>query len=124
MGTDGERTFSETDSSRAWELFVSSAYDPRKFEAMLHRGLANFEEDLDISAPKIVGRCLESAGQEAVTILEEAQSPASKQGLRERTDQAVQLGIFGAPFFVVDRELFWGNDRLESALEWCAERAA
>lgn len=84
---------------------------------------ANFEEDLDISAREIVERCLESAGQEAATILEEAQSPASKQGLRTQTEQAVGLGIFGAPSFVVDRELFWGNDRLESALDWCAERA-
>ena len=101
--------------------FSDAPWLPRFVRAVYR---ANFAEDLDISAPQIVGRCLESAGQEAVTILEEAQSSASKQGLRERTDQAVQLGIFGAPFFVVDRELFWGNDRLESALEWCAERAA
>jgi 2-hydroxychromene-2-carboxylate isomerase len=30
----------------------------------------------------------------------------------------VRLEIFGAPSFVVDGELFWGNDRLEDALTW------
>jgi 2-hydroxychromene-2-carboxylate isomerase len=38
--------------------------------------------------------------------------------LRENSDRAVQLGIFGAPSVVASGELFWGNDRLEAALEW------
>ncbi len=101
--------------------FSDSPWLPRFVRAVYR---ANFEEDLDISAREIVERCLESAGQEAATILEEAQSPASKQGLRTQTEQAVGLGIFGAPSFVVDRELFWGNDRRASALSWCAEHAA
>jgi 2-hydroxychromene-2-carboxylate isomerase len=39
-----------------------------------------------------------------------------KQQLRTQTDQARALGIFGAPSFVVGRELFWGNDRLGDAI--------
>ena len=62
-------------------------------------------------------------GQDAAAILKEAQSEQSKAMLRTQTDEARQLGIFGAPSFVVDRELFWGNDRLESALSWRAEHA-
>jgi 2-hydroxychromene-2-carboxylate isomerase len=31
-------------------------------------------------------------------------------------DPAIALGIFGAPTFIVSNELFWGNDRLETAL--------
>jgi 2-hydroxychromene-2-carboxylate isomerase len=39
--------------------------------------------------------------------------------LRQQTDEAQRLGIFGAPTFVTaDGELFWGNDRLERALQW------
>jgi len=38
--------------------------------------------------------------------------------LRDQTRRAIELGIFGAPSFVVDEELFWGNDRLEDALAW------
>jgi 2-hydroxychromene-2-carboxylate isomerase len=29
------------------------------------------------------------------------------------------LGIFGSPTFAIGTEIFWGDDRLENALEWC-----
>jgi 2-hydroxychromene-2-carboxylate isomerase len=38
--------------------------------------------------------------------------------LRAQNDEAVALGLFGAPSFTVRDELFWGNDRLEAALAW------
>ena len=53
-----------------------------------------------------------------------AEVPAAKDELRSRTDEAAHLGIFGAPSFVADNELFWGNDRLEAAVAWCATQAA
>jgi len=34
------------------------------------------------------------------------------------TGIARELGIFGSPTFVVGRELFWGDDRLEDAISW------
>jgi 2-hydroxychromene-2-carboxylate isomerase len=34
------------------------------------------------------------------------------------TDAARALGIFGSPTFTVDREVFWGDDRLEDAINW------
>ena len=36
----------------------------------------------------------------------------------EETGLARELGIFGSPTFVVGRELFWGDDRLEDAISW------
>jgi 2-hydroxychromene-2-carboxylate isomerase len=54
-------------------------------------------------------------------VLVAAQAEANKAHLREWTDEAQRLGIFGAPSFVTpDGELFWGNDRLERALQWAA----
>ncbi|MDA0276487.1 MAG: DsbA family protein, partial [Proteobacteria bacterium] len=47
-----------------------------------------------------------------------AEAPEAKAKLRLQTERAQALGIFGAPSFVVGDELFWGNDRLEAALEW------
>jgi 2-hydroxychromene-2-carboxylate isomerase len=35
------------------------------------------------------------------------------------TDVARELGIFSSPTFTVGRELFWGDDRLEDAIDWC-----
>lgn len=36
--------------------------------------------------------------------------PRVKEALRQNTDEAVQAGVFGVPTFVVEGELFWGND--------------
>ncbi len=39
--------------------------------------------------------------------------------LRTETEEARRLGIFGAPTCIVEGgELFWGNDRIEQALDW------
>ena len=85
---------------------------------------ANFAEDRDISAPDIVARCLADAGQDPADLLERAHSPESKALLRARSEEAIRLGIFGAPSFVVGSELFWGHDRLGDALGWAVEHAA
>lgn len=44
------------------------------------------------------------------------------QALRARIHQAEARGLFGAPSFWVAGELFWGNDRLEEAVEWAVRR--
>jgi len=85
---------------------------------------ANFEEDRDIAAPEVVGTCLAAAGQEAGPLLEAAGSADAKRRLRKQTEAALELGVFGAPTFVVGKELFWGNDRLKDALEWAVGRGA
>jgi 2-hydroxychromene-2-carboxylate isomerase len=54
---------------------------------------------------------LGAAGHDASAIL--ARLDEVKDDLRRRTDQAIALGIFGAPAFVVGGELFWGQDRIE-----------
>ena len=83
---------------------------------------ANFAEDLDISDPCVISKCLEILDLQPKEILKEAQSPISKEQLREQTLEASQLGIFGAPSFIIGTELFWGNDRLEDALHWAVEQ--
>ena len=58
---------------------------------------------------------------DAAVPLSAAQSEGAKNALRTQTEEAQRLGLFGAPTFVTaDRELFWGNDRLEQAIEWAA----
>ncbi|MGE0211518.1 MAG: 2-hydroxychromene-2-carboxylate isomerase [Parvibaculaceae bacterium] len=57
--------------------------------------------------------------------LREAQSEGVKQKLREQTDEAQRRSVFGAPTFLTqDGELFWGNDRLESAVAWAARQGS
>ncbi len=65
-----------------------------------------------------MGALFESLGEPAAAWLERAQSAETKERLRRSTEEAQRLGIFGAPTFVGGTEVFWGNDRLEDALEW------
>jgi 2-hydroxychromene-2-carboxylate isomerase len=80
---------------------------------------ANFADDRDIGDAAVVGNVLQSLGLPAAAILEAAHGLENKDRLRGQTEEAVRLGIFGAPSFVVGAELFWGNDRLEQAVAWC-----
>jgi 2-hydroxychromene-2-carboxylate isomerase len=85
---------------------------------------AEFGEGRDISKPENVAAVLTALGQDADAVMAEAQSDAIKARLRAQTEQAQRAGVFGAPSFTsADGELFWGNDRLEAALEWAASAA-
>ncbi len=63
---------------------------------------------------------LTSLGQDPVAIKARAQTPEGKEALKQQTEVAKSLKIFGAPSFVAAGELFWGDDRLEEAIEWAA----
>lgn len=82
---------------------------------------AEFAHGADIADPKVIGKVLQSLGEDAAKIFEKVNTQPVKDLLREQTEAAQQLKVFGAPAFVTGGgELFWGNDRLEMALEWAA----
>jgi 2-hydroxychromene-2-carboxylate isomerase len=83
---------------------------------------ANFAEDREIGDPAELRSILDSLGQSGAQLIDQAQALENKVRLREQTRRARELGIFGAPSFVVVAELFWGNDRLEDALAWAGSR--
>lgn len=80
---------------------------------------AQFGDGADIFSDAVLQGCLRQAGLDEALRLR-AQSPAIKSALRAQTDAAIAAGIFGAPSFVSGPELFWGDDRLEQALEHAA----
>ncbi|MAB13853.1 2-hydroxychromene-2-carboxylate isomerase [Parvibaculum sp.] len=80
--------------------------------------LANFAGQRDISGEDVLARILVALEVEPQPVLEKAGSDEVKAALKAQTDEAIAKGIFGAPSFTVGDELFWGNDRLEQALEW------
>ncbi|SDR23647.1 2-hydroxychromene-2-carboxylate isomerase [Paraburkholderia fungorum] len=79
----------------------------------------NFADDRDIGSIEVVTEALEELGLPAQQIIADAQSDANKLRLREQTAAAAARGIFGAPTFFVGDEMFWGNDRLDDALDYC-----
>lgn len=81
---------------------------------------ANFVDDQDTQGAAVVGELLAALGQAPERWLAQAGAADVKERLRASTDEARQRGIFGAPSFVVGGELFWGDDRLEQALDMAA----
>ena len=61
---------------------------------------------------------LRDIGQEPEPVLALANAPETMAALVAETHAARGLGIFGSPTFVIDGELFWGDDRLEDAVSW------
>ena len=78
----------------------------------------HFVEDKVMGEVANITEVLTSMGKDQEQVITAAQRPENKEGLRQQTKNAANLGIFGSPSFVVGDELFWGDDRLEDALEW------
>jgi 2-hydroxychromene-2-carboxylate isomerase len=69
--------------------------------------------------PKQTRDLLDSLGKDVESVMSRADSDDIRSRLTSETDAARNLGIFGSPTFAVDGEIFWGDDRLENALDWC-----
>jgi len=83
---------------------------------------AQFSEGKNISEEAVLAAALKEAGSEPNVAMPLARSEEVKGRLRAEIEYAKSIGIFGAPFFVAgDGELFWGDDRLEEALEWAQD---
>lgn len=79
----------------------------------------------DIGEREIIRQVLAGLGHFCDDVIAAAEAQANKDRLRAQTERARLAGVFGAPTFVTaDGELFWGNDRLEMALEHAKEVAA
>ncbi|ETR77931.1 DSBA oxidoreductase [Afipia sp. P52-10] len=84
---------------------------------------AEFAHGHDIGKPETIVAVLHDLGLPPDPILGQAHSEPIKARLRQQTDAASALHIFGAPTFSTgDGEIFWGNDRLEQALQWAQRR--
>lgn len=80
----------------------------------------NFVDDRGIDDIVVVSEVLAALGLDASAVTTAAQSDQNKLAMREQGDEAVRRRIFGAPMFFAGAEMFWGNDRLEDALQWTA----
>jgi 2-hydroxychromene-2-carboxylate isomerase len=99
---------------------VARAHAEQDWIGAFVRGIyrANFAEDREISDPQVVSAVLQGLQLDPEPILAAANSETNKAALKAQTERAIQMGLFGAPSFTVGDELFWGNDRLEQALEF------
>lgn len=81
---------------------------------------AYFVEDRNINDAAVLGELAAELGIDQAGLLAAIQDPAIKDKLKAHVDAAIARGVFGAPFFFVDGEPFWGHDRLPQIERWLA----
>ena len=79
---------------------------------------AYFVDGRNISEPDVVADVAAEAGADRDALLAGIQEPAVKDRLKEVTGAAIERGVFGSPFFLVDGEPFWGHDRMDEVDRW------
>ncbi|MEO0568685.1 MAG: 2-hydroxychromene-2-carboxylate isomerase [Pseudomonadota bacterium] len=100
---------------------VAKALPDNRRRAAFSRAVysCEFEEGGQISEPDVLADLLETLGEDADVLLDQASNQGNKDALKSATALAKEFGLFGAPTFrTSDGEIFWGNDRLEEALDW------
>jgi len=86
------------------EMFIDKIFD------------AIWQVGLNLNDNKITEKILKSLKLDPKTFFTDLINPRIKEDLRKRTDEAFIKGVFGAPTFVINNKLFWGQDRLDFVL--------
>ncbi|MGZ5781669.1 MAG: DsbA family protein, partial [Burkholderiaceae bacterium] len=74
---------------------------------------AYFVDGIDIGNSANVAQIGASIGLDAAALLEAIGSADIKDQLKKEVTHAIEKGVFGSPFLIVDGEAFWGFDRFD-----------
>lgn len=107
--------------SAARAVYWAKDQDPAKAVALV-KALYDeaFAKGGDIRDAEAVIRVAGEAGIDSAALTAALGEPAVKERLKTEIESAMQAGVCGSPFFVVDGEPFWGADRLDHVERWLA----
>lgn len=88
-----------------------SGIDTLHFCHLLGRAL--WAEERNIADPDILEEIVTEAGLDPAPLFRAAESEAVTAAIQADTERAIAANVFGAPTYVIDGELFWGQDRLD-----------
>ncbi|TWT15561.1 2-hydroxychromene-2-carboxylate isomerase [Reyranella sp. CPCC 100927] len=95
-------------------IAVRETGDGAKAIALAHAVLRGvWEEEKDISDPQTLAGIIAGIGLDPAKIAAAAESPEIMARREADTKRAIDRGVFGAPSYVIDGEIFWGQDRLD-----------
>ena len=77
---------------------------------------AIWQDGLNMNDENVVEKILKNLNVNPKTFLLRSASSSIKDSLRKKTNEAYEKGVFGAPSFVSNNKVFWGQDRIEFAL--------
>jgi 2-hydroxychromene-2-carboxylate isomerase len=98
-----------------WVAARDAAHGRRLAQALYR---AYFAEDRDISSPEVTANVAAKLGIDRDELLHALNEPAVKEHLKNEVDAAIERGVFGSPYIIVDGEPFWGADRLDQVGRW------
>ena len=78
---------------------------------------AYWKNNIDISIEKNIKEILKNTNVDEINFFKKISLKQVKEDLKELTNTAFKNDIFGAPTFVVNNKIFWGQDRLDYALD-------
>ncbi len=78
---------------------------------------AYWRDNLDLSSEQEFSKLLVTLGIDSKIFFEKIKQQSIKDDLKKLTSDAFEKEVFGAPTFIVNNKIFWGQDRLEYALE-------
>jgi len=76
-----------------------------------------WQDGLNMNDEIIVEKVLKNLNVNPKTFFLRSTSSLVKESLRKKTSEAYEKGIFGAPTFIANNKIFWGQDRIEFALK-------
>ena len=93
--------------------------DAERASAWARHGLrAVFVREIDLSDTAALRAMCAEFGLDGAQAESAWNDPACKAQLKAANDAAITAGVFGAPFFMIDGEPFWGNDRRAQMERW------
>tara|TARA_B100001029_G_scaffold146013_1_gene126493 strand:+ start:64 stop:651 length:588 start_codon:yes stop_codon:yes gene_type:complete len=78
---------------------------------------AIWRDGLNMNDTIVINKVLKNMEINPETFFSKINEQKIKDNLRKLTDEALKKGIFGAPTFMVNKKIFWGQDRLAYAFE-------
>jgi 2-hydroxychromene-2-carboxylate isomerase len=104
--------------------WLHDTQSPERAVAWAHAGLrAYFTRGTDLSDVATLADVASESGLDAAAAQAAYTDPLWKERLKRENDAAIATGVFGAPFFIVDGEPFWGNDRRGQIEQWLSGQA-
>jgi 2-hydroxychromene-2-carboxylate isomerase len=98
-------------ADRSLIAVVQSGKDAAAYIGSLFKAV--FEEERNCADENVLADILSACGHDVQSILKSARSPQTEAAYKGNIADALADGVFGSPTYVLDGELFWGQDRLE-----------
>jgi 2-hydroxychromene-2-carboxylate isomerase len=90
---------------------VEAGLDPDPFLRRVYPAI--WEEQLDLADPSTIARLADEAGLPGERLVERSGTEEISAAYEQNRQDAIAADVFGSPVYVLDGEVFWGQDRIE-----------